>query len=232
MPGGPAGSRRRGAGIARGLEDWRPDGIRNPDHRHRRPGPRYRRLAAVPAAAPGPDRGGAARQDPGDPAGLRHVRGRRGRGQDGGRARYARGRHGSARYRAPPAVGGAPGPAARPAGPVAELDGLGAAEPAVPGPPRRRHLGRDRRGADHGRRGRGACPADGRRPAHQGQGARHPGCPRGARAAPRRAAHPARRGHRPVAAHRAARRPARGGPHGRRERHRQDHHLRQARARR
>src|SRR2546423_1735787 len=83
-------------------------------------------------------------------------------------------RDGNARGRAAAAGGGPPGAAARPAGPVAELDGLGAAEPAVQGPARRRHLGRDRRGADHRRRGRGAGPGDGRRPAHQGQGTRLP----------------------------------------------------------
>src|SRR6478752_6361149 len=63
--------------------------------------------------------------------------------------------------------------APRPAGQIAELGGLGPAEPAVQGPARRRYLGRDRRGADHGRRGRGARPADGRRAQDQGQGARH-----------------------------------------------------------
>ena len=187
-----------------------------------------RRLAAVRPPPPGPDprsaeaqdaARGAGHDDPGRERGRRVVRRA---GNAGGRDRRARGR-------AAAAVGGPHGPAARPAGQVAELAGLGAAEPVVQGPPRRRHLGRDRRGADHGRRGRGARPADGRRAEDQGQGARHAEPGRGTRPAQGRTPHPARRGHRPVTAYHTAQRRARGHPDGRGERHRQDHHLREAR---
>ena len=174
----------------------------DPDHRHRRPGGRRGRLAAVPAAAPRARLRPAVCPGPGaEPRRLRAAaNGRRGR-----RHRASRGHGRLARGGAAAAVGRADGAAAGPAGALAEFGGHRAAEPAVPGPARRRDLGRDRRGADHRRRRRGARPADGRRPAHQGQGARRARSGRGPRPAPRRVAHPARR-RGPVAAHHAARR--------------------------
>ena len=154
--------------------------------------------------------------------------GRRGTGDHGGRRRRP-GAAGSAAdspaiEKPPPSAGRMVRLRARLARSQTGL-GRGAAEPALPGPAGRRHLGRDRGDPDHGRPRRRSRPADRRGAAHQGEGRGHPDPDevrpmlRDELLGPGRDA-----GHGPVpCTPRAHGGPPGGRARGRRQRHRQDH---------